>query len=60
MLASRVKKPSKINPPQRISNVLTKLPKKSGEGKPIFSKRPAPRMAGNKNFCIPSDKILLQ
>jgi len=56
MLANRVSKPNKINTPQSISNVPTKLPKNSGQGNPIFSNRPAPRIAGNKNFCVPSDK----
>lgn len=55
ILANLVKSPMRISVPQRISKVPTKLPKNSGEGKPIFSNRPAPSVSENKNFCKPSD-----
>lgn len=55
-LARRVIRPNNTSAPQTISEVPTKNPRNSGEGNPIFSKRPAPRMAGNRNFCIPSER----
>jgi hypothetical protein len=56
MLAKRVKRPIRINAPQSISKKPTKLPKNSGDGKPILANLPAPKVSGNKNFCIPSEK----
>ena len=50
ILASLVKSPTRISSPQTISKPPTKLPRNSGEGKPIFSNRPALSVSANKNF----------
>lgn len=55
--ASLVSKPIKINTPQTISKAPTNAPRNSGDGNPIFSNRPAPRMAGKRIFeCLLTGK----
>ncbi len=54
--ASPVSKPSNTSTPHKTSTPPTKLPKSSGSGRPILAKRPAPRVAGNRNFWIPSER----
>ncbi len=48
--ASRVNRPTSSSVPQTISTVPTNGAMKCGEGMPIFSNRPTPSWAGNKNF----------
>lgn len=50
ILAKRVKSPISSNVPHSISKKPTKLPRNSGDGKPIFANLPAPKVSGNKNF----------
>lgn len=54
--ANLVSKPKRISVPQIISKHPVNDAQNSGFAKPIFAKRPAPSIAGNKNFWIPSDK----
>jgi hypothetical protein len=53
--AKRVNNPVNTSAPQPISKHPTNGANNVGDGMPIFSNRPAPTSAGNKNFCIPSD-----
>lgn len=48
--APRVKNPIMMHSPQAISKTPTNVAKKSGEGNPMLSKRPMPRVAGKINF----------
>ncbi len=48
--ARRVKRPRITRPPQAISTAPTNGAKKCGAGMPIFTNRPTPSAAGNRNF----------
>src|SRR5579872_298274 len=56
IVANRVSNPTITIVPQTISTTPTNGPKNWGAGIPILANRPAPSAAGNRNFCIPSDR----
>lgn len=50
IVVSRVNKPMIKSVPQTISTTPTKGARNCGAGMPIFIKRPAPNVAGKRNF----------
>ncbi len=54
--ASLLRMPANSSSPQTISKLPTSVAVNSGQGNPIFVKRPPPNVSANKNFWIPSDK----
>ena len=54
--ASLVIKPIKTNMPHIISKTPTKLPKNSGDGKPILANLPDPSVSAKRNFWMPSER----